>query len=85
MKVLITATSFSEVTREPEDRLREAYAYFAGHTAQMHGWCGEGEAWTWPEQLPKGSRVVLAAGGAETKEDAIALAEKISAALGRSG
>lgn len=61
---------------------REAYPYFAGHTAQMHGWCGEGEPWTWPAQLPADARVVLQA-SAETKDEAAALAEKMRRALGR--
>ena len=26
-----------------EETIREAYTYFAEHTAQMHSWCGEGD------------------------------------------
>ena len=67
---------------QPEDQLRAAYAFFAGHVAQMHSWCGAGPAWTWPEQYPQGARVVLQASAA-TRDEAIELSEKLCAACGR--
>ena len=66
---------------QPPGELREAYAVFATHVPQMHSWCGDGPAWTWPEQYPDGARVVLQA-TARTREEALELSEKLWAACG---
>ncbi|MFH1568917.1 MAG: uroporphyrinogen decarboxylase family protein [Gemmatimonadota bacterium] len=60
--------------------VQEAYTYFAGHTTQMHSWCGDGEpaAWTFPED----SRVVVSAGGGPP-DAARELVEKLRGPLGR--
>ena len=68
---------------QPEEELRDAYRCFATHTAQMHCWFGDGEPWTWPGQLPADSRVVLFT-GADSRDHAIRLCEKMREACGRS-
>ncbi len=44
---------------QPEPVVKEAYRYFGAHCAQMHSWTGEGDAWTWPSQIPAPARAVL--------------------------
>ncbi len=66
---------------QPNDVLRQAYGYFA-RIPQMHSWCGKGEPWTWVDQYPAGSRVVLQA-TAETKDEALRLSDKLHAVCGR--
>lgn len=61
---------------QPEDELRDAYKYFAGHTTQMHCWCGDGEPETWPAQYPPDARVVMFA-GADSREKAIEILSKL--------
>ncbi|HOX38623.1 MAG TPA: uroporphyrinogen decarboxylase family protein [Candidatus Brocadiia bacterium] len=67
---------------QPVEVIREAYSRFASHCAQMHLWYGEGDPWTWPAQLPANSRVVIEA-GADSRERAIEISEKLRAACGR--
>ncbi len=66
---------------QPKARIQEAYRCFAGHCPQMHCWSGEGEATTWLAQHPAPERVVLQT-GAQTREEAIALAAKLRALCG---
>lgn len=68
---------------QPPEELRDAYAFFASRVPQMHSWCGDGEPWTWPGQYPSDARIVFRA-SAETREEALALSEKLWTALGRS-
>lgn len=65
---------------QPEDVLQEAYKFFASHVAQMHSWCGDGPAWTWPKQYPENARVALQT-VASSREEAIELSERLSEAL----
>jgi hypothetical protein len=44
---------------QPVSVLKNAYKYFSSHCAQMHVWSGDGDAWTWPDQIPVEARVVL--------------------------
>ncbi len=67
---------------QPVEVLRQAWDYFAG-LPQMHSWSGEGDPWTWPAQHPKGSRMVMEM-RAETRDEALMLAERMAAACGRS-
>lgn len=67
---------------QPANVLREAYAFFADRTSQMHSWCGAGPAWTWPKKYPEGSRVVIHT-TATTREEAERLSEKLWEACGR--
>jgi len=68
---------------QPTEVLREAYESFAG-IPQMHSWCGDGDPWTWPEQYPEGSRVVMQASAA-TRDEALELSERMWEACGRTG
>jgi len=67
---------------QPPEVLREAYAFFAGDTTQMHGTCWDGAPETWPDQAPAASRCVFET-AAETHDDALGLAEKLWIACGR--
>ena len=66
---------------QPPEVLREAWTYFAG-LPQLHSWSGEGEAWTWPAQHPAGSRICMEV-RAETRDEALQLAERMAVACGR--
>jgi len=68
---------------QPTEVLQEAYRRFADHLVQFHSWFGEGPAWTWPSQQPKGARVVCQA-TAGTKEEAQELSDRLWEACGRS-
>lgn len=63
---------------QPEDVLREAYAFFAPHAAQMHGWCGGDDVVGWAEALPPESRVVINV-TAGTREEALRLLDELRA------
>ena len=65
-----------------EATIRAAWAYFAGHVAQMHSWSGDGPAWTWPTQYPAGARIVIQA-KADTRDEALDLADRLWVACGR--
>ncbi len=67
---------------QPKDILRQAYGYFSGTAAQMHTWCGDGDISTWPANYPANSRVVIQA-SAKTRDEALALCEKLKKACGR--
>jgi len=58
------------------DYIKEAYEFFAEHTAQMHWWCGDGEPETWASQLPEKARAVITA-QADTKEKALRIADAL--------
>jgi hypothetical protein len=63
---------------QPEEVVREAYRYFAPVCAQYHWSVWQGPAWTWPAQWPAGARVIIEV-GAETREEAQELAERLGA------
>jgi hypothetical protein len=44
---------------QPPEIIREAWAFFADHTAQTHRYAGEEPAWTWPDQYPVNSRILM--------------------------
>ncbi len=67
---------------QPQGELWDGYDFFADRAAQMHSWCGEGDPWTWPATYPAGSRVVLQASAA-TRDEALALSDKLWHACGR--
>lgn len=66
---------------QPEAVLTAAYRVFAG-VPQMHSWCGAGDPWTWPKAYPDGARVILQV-SASTRDEALALSDKLTGALGR--
>ena len=67
---------------QPDDVAQDAYRYFATHTTQLHSWHGDGPPWTWPQQYPGGSRVVMDA-EAGSRDEALELSEKLWAACRR--
>ncbi len=67
---------------QPPEIIREAYGFFADGILQYHSWCGEGPPWTWPEQHPPRSRVVMEV-AAGSREEAMELSERLWAACGR--
>ena len=67
---------------QPAAELRAAYEFFADHAPQMHSWCGDGPAWTWPEQYPEAARVVMET-NASSKDEAMEISEKLNVACGR--
>jgi hypothetical protein len=62
---------------QPPDVVRAAYTTFAPVCGQYHWSVWDGPAWTWPAQWPAGARVVVDV-GAETQEQALELAEKLT-------
>jgi hypothetical protein len=66
---------------QPVNQLRDAYKFF-DYVPQMHSWFGNGPAWTWPDQYPEGARVVMEV-GANSRDEALQLAEKLHRACGR--
>ena len=58
---------------QPDEVLRDAYAYFADAVPQMHSWCGDGDPLSWPGQLPADCRAIFQV-PAESKAEAIELA-----------
>jgi hypothetical protein len=62
---------------QPPEVKREAYAAFASVCGQYHWSVWDGPAWTWPAQWPAGARVVIEV-GAETKDEALELAAKLT-------
>ena len=58
---------------QPPEVTREAWGFFAGHTAQFHNYQGEGSAETWREQHPPEARMVYEV-FANSKEEAIEIA-----------
>jgi hypothetical protein len=63
---------------QPEAILREAYPFFAEQVAQWHyGWDPLDDPMGWLEQMPAQARLVVDV-GAETKEEAIGLAEQLA-------
>ncbi len=67
---------------QPPKVLKSAYSFFADHVPQMHGWAGDGPAWTWFEQLPSNAHTAIEV-HASTKEQALELSEKLWEACGR--
>lgn len=67
---------------QPYEVLKSAYEFFSTHTAQMHRYGGEGHPWTWPEQYPQGSRVVMIV-EANSRDEAKECSEKLWLACGR--
>lgn len=61
---------------QPPEVTVDAVAYFADHVAQMHRYCGEGPAWTWPSQQPRNARIVFDT-EAQTRAEATDLAERM--------
>lgn len=62
----------------PKEELTAAYSFFASYVAQMHSWCGDGPAWSWPQNYPAEARVVIQA-TAQTKKEAVELAQRLRA------
>ena len=60
------------------DVLREAYAFFGPHTAQMHGWHGDGSPAKSMASYPTGARVVVEV-TADTREQAVQQAAALRA------
>ncbi len=67
---------------QPPDVTRAAYHFFGKHVPQMHQWCGDGPAWTWPAQYPDEAWVAVEA-NATSRDEALELADKLHAACGR--
>ena len=67
---------------QPPEVTRAAHRFFAGHAPQMHLWCGDGPAWTWPGQYPEEAWVVMEA-STNSQDEALELAEKLHVACGR--
>ncbi len=67
---------------QPAGEVWDAYRFFARHTAQSHSWFGDGPAWTWPAQLPEGSRAVIEV-TANKREEALELSDRLWTACGR--
>jgi hypothetical protein len=61
---------------QPPEITVDAVAYFADHAAQMHRYCGEGPAWTWPSQQPRNARIVFDT-EVQTRAEAADLAERM--------
>ena len=59
----------------PNEILVDAYQFFADFTAQYHCWCGDGPAWTWPNQRPANARIVCEA-TANNREEALEISER---------
>ncbi|HCV22853.1 MAG TPA: uroporphyrinogen decarboxylase family protein [Candidatus Latescibacteria bacterium] len=59
---------------QPPMETQDAYGVFASHTAQMHGWCGDGDPQTW--RFPAASRAVIATGSNSRDE-----AQRLAASL----
>lgn len=65
---------------QPPDVIKDAYEFFAGVTAQHHGfWDGKVPICDWPQQLPAGTRMVMET-SAPTVPEAQALLAKLRAA-----
>jgi uroporphyrinogen-III decarboxylase len=65
---------------QPPDVTREAYGFFAVHTAQLHNYGGDGPAWNWPASYPAGARVVMDI-SVETREQALQISQSLLAHL----
>jgi hypothetical protein len=65
---------------QPPEVTREAYTFFARHTAQTHHYVGEGPAWTWPDQYPPDSRVLMDI-TAENRLQALEISTRLRARL----
>lgn len=61
---------------QPKEVLQEAFPFFADHVVQWHSWNGDGDPWTWREQLPTNARYVIDT-WATTRDDALRIAEKL--------
>jgi hypothetical protein len=62
---------------QPEDVLREAYAYFAPTVAQIHGNVWSGPPESWPTQFPPGARVIIEV-AVEKPKEAMEMAGKLN-------
>jgi hypothetical protein len=51
---------------QPPTETQDAYSVFADHTAQMHGWCGDGDPQTW--RFPEASHAVISTGASSRDE-----------------
>ena len=67
---------------QPPEIINEAFRYYSDCCAQMHFFSEGGHAWRWPDELPEGVRTVMQI-GAETMDEAKAIAEKMNRLLGR--
>jgi len=67
---------------QPAETIRSAFDFFADHLLQIHCWGGDGSYESWPAQYPAGARFVIQA-SAETRNEALALSEKLWTACGR--
>jgi hypothetical protein len=65
---------------QPPDVTREAYRFFAVHTAQLHNYGGDGPAWNWLAAYPAGARVVMDI-SVETREQALQISQGLLAHL----
>jgi hypothetical protein len=65
---------------QPPEVTRAAYSFFAGHTAQLHAYGGDGPAWDWPAAYPRDARVVMDI-TAETREQAETISRRLLAQL----
>jgi hypothetical protein len=66
---------------QPPEVISAAYRFFAPHLVQIHSNYPDGDPWTWPAQLPADARIIFQL-SAQTREDALALAEKMRAVCG---
>ena len=67
---------------QPREVMLDAYPFFAGHVAQMHGNIADGPPESWLAQYPPQARVILETGWIETQAEAESLAARLNALRG---